>query len=235
MFPYIIDKAWDKTKGWNNHFLSTAGKKILLKSVALAIPVYAMNYFKLPKTICDEINGVLSNFWWGTKNGKRKMAWVSWKRMALSKKQGGLGFGDLNYFNSALLGKQAWRILHSPESLPHRVLKCRYFPDNEFIDATRGTKPSYGWSSILHGRDLLTKVLRWQIGEGNVKAFTEKWIPSHPPRSASSMNLDQNTMVKLKTYGLGSNQMFLDYKKSMKKIDNRYLKSTFPNNHGRIN
>lgn len=52
MFQYIIDKVRERTNGWNNHFLSAAGKEILLKSVALAMPVFAMNCFKLPKTIC---------------------------------------------------------------------------------------------------------------------------------------------------------------------------------------
>lgn len=107
MFQYIIDKVRKRTNRWNNRYLSATGKDILLKSVALAMPMYSMNCFKLPKMICDEINSILSNFWWGAKNGKRKMVWVSWKIMSLSKKQGRLGFRDLNDFNSALLGKQA--------------------------------------------------------------------------------------------------------------------------------
>lgn len=115
-------------------------------------------------------------FWWGTKDDRRKMAWVSWKRLALSKKQGGLGFWDLNDFNQALLRKQAWRILQSPNSLLYKVLKSWYFPHVDFLNAPPGSKPSYGWSSILHGRNLLVKGTRWQLGEGNIKALTEKWI-----------------------------------------------------------
>lgn len=62
MFHYIIDKVKEKTQGWNKKFLSPGGKEVLLKSVALAMPIYSMNIFKLPKEICEEINGLLARF-----------------------------------------------------------------------------------------------------------------------------------------------------------------------------
>ncbi|KAL1219599.1 putative ribonuclease H protein [Cardamine amara subsp. amara] len=61
-----------KHKVWNKKFLSHGGKEVLLKSVALAMPVYSMNLFKLPKEICEEINGVLAKFWWSGNGDKKK-------------------------------------------------------------------------------------------------------------------------------------------------------------------
>lgn len=51
--------------------------------------------------------------------------------------EGGLGFKDLAQMNSALLAKQAWRLFQNPEALWVKVLKSIYFPDCDFIDASR--------------------------------------------------------------------------------------------------
>lgn len=48
MFRYIIDKVKAAAQGWNKKFLSHGGKEILLKAVALAMPIYSMNVFRLP-------------------------------------------------------------------------------------------------------------------------------------------------------------------------------------------
>ena len=119
----------------------------------MALPVYTMNCFKLPKDICDEINSILANLWWNKKPGKRAMHWVSWKRMGLPKKEGGLGLRDLENFNLALLGKHAWRILQAPTSLLTRLLKGRYFPNSNIFTAGPGNKSSFIWKSLLEGQD----------------------------------------------------------------------------------
>ena len=73
IFDYIVNRVQQKTKGWSNRFLSEAGKEILIKTVALALPVYTMNCFKLPKSICDDINGLLATYWWSKGTDKKSM------------------------------------------------------------------------------------------------------------------------------------------------------------------
>lgn len=60
IFNYIVEKVKQRTQGWSNKFLSEAGREILLKTVALSLPVYTMNCFKLPIGTCDEIQKVLA-------------------------------------------------------------------------------------------------------------------------------------------------------------------------------
>lgn len=105
----------------------------MLKSVAMALPVYAMSCFKLTKNQCKKIMSAMIQFWWNSCEGKRKIPWVPWASMCKSKKEGSLGFKDLRDFNQALLAKQAWRILHNLNSLITKIYKARYFANRDFF------------------------------------------------------------------------------------------------------
>jgi hypothetical protein len=76
-FTDIKGRIWDWINGWKEKFLSHAGKEILLKVVIQAIPTYTMSVFLLPKTLCNDINSMMSRFWWGHKENDKKMAWMS--------------------------------------------------------------------------------------------------------------------------------------------------------------
>jgi hypothetical protein len=62
-FKYLKDKIWEKVQGWMERCLSTAGKDVLIKSVAQVIPTYSMSCFRLPRGLCQHIHGLLRNFW----------------------------------------------------------------------------------------------------------------------------------------------------------------------------
>lgn len=186
MFAYIVDKVQKVTQGWHQRYLSHGGKEVLLKEIVLAMPIYTMNVFRLTKEICDEINGILARFWWSAGNNKG-VHWFSWNRMSKPKREGGLGFRDLANFNQALLGKQVWRIMHNPTCLMARIMKARYFPDENILTAVQKRKALYAWKSLLHGRDLIKRVMRVLIGNGTtVNTWTDPWVPSHPPRPSRS-------------------------------------------------
>lgn len=70
MFAYIIDKVKLITQSWKQRHLSQGGNEVLLKAIAVAMPIYSMNIFRLPNDICIEINAILARFWWGS--GDRK-------------------------------------------------------------------------------------------------------------------------------------------------------------------
>ena len=78
--------------GWKEKLLSKAGKEVLIKAVAQAIPTYSMSFFKIPDFLCDELTSMIRNFWWGQKQDERKMAWLSWDKMCVPKSCGRMGF-----------------------------------------------------------------------------------------------------------------------------------------------
>ena len=44
-FKYLKERLWCKVKGWLERLFSSAGKEVLVKSVAEAVPVYSMSCF----------------------------------------------------------------------------------------------------------------------------------------------------------------------------------------------
>lgn len=64
-----------KLQGWKNRLLNNAGREVLIKPVITSIPTCAMNVFQLPSTWCAEINTMISRFWWGARDGERKIHW----------------------------------------------------------------------------------------------------------------------------------------------------------------
>lgn len=61
-FSSIKDRVWKRLQGWKEKLLSKAGKEVLIKAVAQAIPTYAMTVFKLPFGLCDELTRMMTNF-----------------------------------------------------------------------------------------------------------------------------------------------------------------------------
>ncbi|CAN6585206.1 unnamed protein product [Malus baccata var. baccata] len=103
---YVKGRLLGKFQGWKHSTLSQAGREVLIKAVAQAVLAYPMNLFKFPKIFCNDLDALISKFWWGQKEGENRIHWVSKEQMGKSKEEGGLGLRCFTEFNDALLAKQ---------------------------------------------------------------------------------------------------------------------------------
>ncbi|KAL0315341.1 UNVERIFIED_CONTAM: hypothetical protein Sradi_5412300 [Sesamum radiatum] len=173
----IPDRVWNRISGWNERNLSQAGKEVLIKAVAQAIPTYAMGCFRLPFSLIKELQSMIANFWWHTGEA-RKIHWISWQRMCMPKAQGGLGFRDLQAFNLGMLAKPVWRILSFPDRLLSKVLRAKYFPDGKVLSATCGRNPSFTWRSMHATIGIVRGGFRWRIcSRRSVQVWQDPWLP----------------------------------------------------------
>jgi hypothetical protein len=178
-FEHLPGQVCNLVYGWGERNLNYAAREVLLKSVAQSIPVYSMSCFRLSPQTCEKITSVMAKYFWGGTKDQRKMHWIRWSQLARPKSEGGMGFRDLKYFNMAMLGKQAWRLMTNPTSLCARILKGKYFPNSNILQAKKGKHTSHTWRAIYDGKNVLQKGIIKRIGNGqNTKVWEDNWIPN---------------------------------------------------------
>lgn len=175
---WIKERILSKVEGWKEKLLNQAGKEVLIKAVLQAIPSYAMSIIRFPKTFCKEMCSIIARFWWSNNGKARGIHWKSWDYISGNKKDGGMGFKDFTFMNSAMLAKQAWRAFKNPSTLWASILKSIYHPNVELSTAKRKRGDSLVWRSLFHGRDVLKRSGRWLIGDGRrVDIQQDNWLP----------------------------------------------------------
>ena len=86
-FAFLKQKIWSRIQGWKEKLLSKAGKEILIKAIAQAIPVYAMSCFYLTKSVCDELTTMVLRYWWAQQEKDRKNPLVGKRKNDEAKEQ----------------------------------------------------------------------------------------------------------------------------------------------------
>ena len=157
--------------------MSSAGKDVLIKAVAQAIPTYAMSCFDLTKSLCDDIGRMVCRFWWAQQENENKMHWISWEWLCSRKKKGGMGYRDLHLFNLAMLAQQGWRLIVELDSLCAQVLRAKYYRNGDLLEVKEKPGISYSWRSLIRGLKALNDGLIWRVGDGtNINIWTDSWI-----------------------------------------------------------
>ena len=180
-FKELQERITKRVMGWKEKFISKAGREVLIKTIAQAIPTYLMSIFKIPKAVRDSINSTLAKYYWDQTKDERKIHWINWKKLCTQNEKGGMGFRDIHAFNLAMLAKQAWRLLHHTHSLFYHVYKARHLPNCSFLEAELGHKPSFVWRSLIAAREVVVRGSRWRVGNGSrILVSSSNWLPHRP-------------------------------------------------------
>ncbi|KAL5568741.1 hypothetical protein UlMin_025316 [Ulmus minor] len=76
---YLVECLDLKLAAWKSRLLSKASRLTLIKSVALAMPIYAMHTARIPKAICADLDARIRRFWWGSKEeNARSLCLKAW-------------------------------------------------------------------------------------------------------------------------------------------------------------
>ena len=91
-FKELQERITKRVMGWKEKFISKAGREVLIKTIAQAIPIYSMSIFKIPKAVGDSINSTLAKYYRGQTKDEKKIHWINWKKLCTQKEKGGMGF-----------------------------------------------------------------------------------------------------------------------------------------------
>jgi hypothetical protein len=187
-FMYLLERVITIPQEWKEKLLSMGSKEILLKAVIQSIPVFTMGLFKISKSICKEITDAMAAFWWGDTEEQKRMHWSSWWKMCTPKTEEGMGFRDLHAFNLAMLAKQAWRLLTKPDTICAQVLRAKYYPTGDLLNAGPKGGSSFTWQNIMKGIQTFRRCHIWRVGNGqSINIWKDHWIPGNLSRKIDTV------------------------------------------------
>ena len=70
-FTLVKEQIWARMMGWKEKLLSQAGKEVMIKAIIQSIPAYSMSVFRLPTSLCKDIEAMIRKFWWGQEEKKK--------------------------------------------------------------------------------------------------------------------------------------------------------------------
>ncbi|XP_058068824.1 uncharacterized protein LOC131218159 [Magnolia sinica] len=106
-FKPLFDKITAKIEGWKARILSQVGRATQIKHVLGSIPVHMRAATVVPSQTLGDMENYFANFFWGWANGKKKLHWTKWKKIAAPTSEGGLGIRRLGEMMDALRLKMA--------------------------------------------------------------------------------------------------------------------------------
>ncbi|GMI87103.1 hypothetical protein like AT4G29090 [Hibiscus trionum] len=100
-----------------------------------------MSVFLLPKALYNDLEAIMSRYWWQKSENKKRIHWCTWANLSRPKEDDGLGFRDLA-----------------------KLLKVKYYASPNILSSNMRSQPSLIWRSLWSAKSLLNLGLRWKVG-----------------------------------------------------------------------
>lgn len=157
--------------------------------------------------------------------------WMSWERLSTPKSFGSMGFKNLKALNMAMIGKQAWKLVTSPNSLITKLLKAKYYPRSDYFGASVSHNPSYVWRGLWRVKDMVRRSFQWSIGTGeSISVWHQLWLGNHeqltPVTELHSMWSELRVANLLQVNAKQWNKSFINYF-SILVLQNRFIKHRY--------
>ena len=130
-----------------------------------------MQCVKIPAKVCNSVDKLCRDFLWGSTVEKRKIHFVSWKKVTMYKNLGGLGIFDLRDRNKALLAKFCWRIITEHEAPWAQMLSTKYLFPARITSKGKKLPCSSVCATCKWGGEIFYKGIKWNIQTGTVVSF----------------------------------------------------------------
>ncbi|XP_026459958.1 uncharacterized protein LOC113360696 [Papaver somniferum] len=176
-FKPLIQSFGTRLKFWKGKTMNHSARTTMVKHVLNDLPTYQMGFFRIPKTMIDQMDSIQKNFWWGHSDNKG-LCLIGWNKMHVPKALGGLGIRNLEHFNTALLTKVAWKACNNDNSLYMQIVRSKYGNNGKLLHLYKLKEDcSWLWRSIYSGIEVLQQHSKWIVQCGTkIKIWIYNWI-----------------------------------------------------------
>jgi hypothetical protein len=202
----LVAKFTSRIDSWCSKHLSFAGRLQLISSVLFSIQVFWSSVFILPKAVILLLEQKLNRFLWCGKDVKAR-AKVSWAKVCVPRREGGLGLKRIEVWNKAAMLRHIWNLFSRAGSLWVAWVKENWLRGRSFWQIPIPQSCSWCWKQLLKLRNLAKRFLSFKVGDGrNIFLWLDVWHPdgclldSYGPRviydAGSSLNAKLSTIIR---------------------------------------
>jgi hypothetical protein len=133
--------------------------------------------FILPKRIIYLLEQKFNRFLWNGGDVKAH-AKVSWERLCVPKKEGGLGIRRIDLWNQVSMLNHIWNLFAKAGSLWVAWIEANWLKGRSLWQLSIPKSCSWSWKKILQLRDIAKSFIRFQVGDGsNIFLWHDHWHP----------------------------------------------------------